>query len=314
MQSFLLRCARFALLLGVVAGACRAVNGTLLRYHLPVWSESPTILIAGDSHIAHGIDPSLIEGAVNVAQPAEPLVATYHKVALLVEAMPEVTTVVIGFAHHNLADYNDLKFAQDEWAHELFGRYYGIMDYGRVPDLPLNQRSLLRSRVRTLWTPNVHLLRDGWNALRHDGGNTHPYVGRFMALDYQRLESGLLSRTIQRHYSPDQPGDHISTLQLEYLERTVELLRDRQIEVVLLGTPTHDAYRAQVPTTFTEHFTAVCGELASREGVHCFDFTDALDDDRFFSDWDHLSRAGAERTTEMLRNDLSRRPAARVTQ
>lgn len=305
MRPFLLRCARFGLLLFVAAGTCRLVNGRLLESHRPGWSESPTVLIAGDSHIAHGIDPQQIEHAVNVAQPAEPLVATYHKVAALIEEAPELSTVVIGFAHHNLADYNDLKFARDEWAHELFGRYYGVMDFEEVEGLRLNQRSLFRTRVRTLWTPNLDLVHGGWRSFRGKSNDTPPYIGRYMALDYQRLDHGLLNRTIERHYSVDVPGNHISDLQLEYLDRLVNLLRSRGIEVVLVGTPTHDAYRAQVPEAFVERFEAACTDFESRAGVHCLDFTDALHEDRFFSDWDHLSRSGAERTSEMLRVSLA---------
>lgn len=84
----------------------------------------------------------------------------------------------------------------------------------------------------------------------------------------------------------------------EYLERLIQLGRERGLRVVLLSPPVHREYARLVPA----EYQTLVAEFARKHGVEHFAFEDlALGDQHFLPDGDHTNYAGAVLTTKRFR-------------
>lgn len=299
MKPFLRRLAGFALLLGVCTGAVRLTNQFLLRYHVPTWTSEARTVLAGDSHVQLGVDPSAFRGAVNIAQPSEPLVATAAKLEHLVQRMPKLETVVIGLGPHNLAAYNDQKFIDAEWSFEMADRYYGVLDPFET-GLDVGWDAVLLAETKHLWTPNLHLINDAIAVLRGSPRNEHPYIGDYHPLSDEQFEESAMDVIAARHFWVTAEGEVRSEVQGDHLRSAVELLVSRGIRVIALATPTTEEYRRAVPDELQRMFEAQCEELDRHPDVTCLDLSAEFQGLEFFRDWDHLSEAGAQKLSTRL--------------
>ena len=64
-------------------------------------------VLIGDSHIANGIDDSLLENTKNIAIGGEGLIYSLNKVKMLNENNEKLDTVYLGISYHTFSDYFD---------------------------------------------------------------------------------------------------------------------------------------------------------------------------------------------------------------
>ena len=81
------------------------------------------IIIAGDSHPQKSINPKMFNSATSITQTAEPYVSTFWKLKYLLQDI-QIDTLILGFSHHNLSAFNDLKFTNKTWSTEMYNRTY----------------------------------------------------------------------------------------------------------------------------------------------------------------------------------------------
>ena len=141
MKRFLKKATLFGAILVVYIAANLAVNWAIIRtLRLPL--KRADLLIAGDSHIQHALDPAAFPSAASVAQGAEPYPLTYWKLQRIFNTH-RPRTLVLGFSHHSLSAFNDVKFTHPKWATEMFKRSYLLHDFRTTPDIPYEQRVYL---------------------------------------------------------------------------------------------------------------------------------------------------------------------------
>ena len=100
-------------------------------------TKEAEILIIGDSHPRRCINPELLNNALNICQSAEPYLITFWKLKALIEKVkPE--KIIIGFAPHNISNFNDLKFSHKKWRLEMFKRSYLIQEFKLITNLEIN--------------------------------------------------------------------------------------------------------------------------------------------------------------------------------
>lgn len=304
MRRFLLRICSFSLFVAVLAVASRGTNQWLLRFQGPVWKDVPHTLVLGDSHVRVAIDPSMLPGARNVAQDAEPMMVTYLKMRRLLDVSPGVSTVVVGFGPHSLAPFNDAKFVSPDVAPEMGRRYYGLGPWWRISGIPLSLPCILTAETRYLWTPNRELVR---NLLLGLGGRPvpdPPFVGWYEALQGSNLTEESLEAVKTRHFGVDTISPPPSQVQEASLRRIVALARGRGLRVILVSTPTHPRYRESVPQSIRARFDQVWRELIRQPCVSGLDQSTWELSDGEYGDFDHVSATGAARVSAEVARHL----------
>jgi len=127
-----------------------ALNATLNYYLISnqkIDLGEPQVLIIGDSHPQRSINPKLFKRAQNIAQTAEPYISTYWKLKTIIKAH-KPDTILLGFAPHNISEFNDMKFSDEFWAGEMFRRIYPIAKFSEIKNkIPVNKKLYFQ----TLW-------------------------------------------------------------------------------------------------------------------------------------------------------------------
>lgn len=303
MTIFLRQLGRFAAGLTLYLGLGFAVNQWALHgppYRPP---EPPSVLIAGASHMRLGVNPAILGGAVNVAQNGEPYYLTLGKLRYLLDSLPEVETVLLGYSPHDLSTFNDHKLLDRRWAWTMFERFDGFVDWKSLDGVPIGRRELAASRVRNrlfISGPAVRAL-----VRRVEGRPAHyPFIGEYEAFEGSRLSPQNLAAVVERHFRVNGAPAEVSAISVEYLRRIVRLCQARGVELVLVTTPLHPSYRPLVPPTIAQAWRDLADSLAREPGVRVLDFTTLIDEDRYFANCDHLNTDGAALLSRRLRDLL----------
>ncbi|WP_279157961.1 DUF1574 family protein, partial [Parabacteroides goldsteinii] len=93
---------------------------------------------------------------------------------------------------------------------------------------------------------------------------------------------------------------------LKYLHKIIQFCEDKQIQLILVTTPTWHSYYEHLDKHQLDQLLSTAKELDNNhENVFYFNF---LKDDRFndndFKDGDHLSEEGAEKFTKILKDSI----------
>lgn len=109
--------------------------------------------------------------------------------------------------------------------------------------------------------------------------------------------------TIGLPFTP-QKGVHapINEKGINYLRRTIELCKARNIELVIMYPPAYKSFELELNPDFYSTAKRVCEE----EGVTIKDYRDIeiKNDHRFFRDQTHLNKAGADLFSLLVANDI----------
>lgn len=265
-------------------------NGVLLRFHLPVWTSPPTVLLAGDSHLAFSLDPDSIAGAVSLGRPSELLFLTEHKLDFLLDRSPAPGTVVLALAPQNISTRWQRHILVDAVGanHQTFADYYSVVPWDEVEaDFPRSLR--WRYAVRNVLTPNLHLWGDLIaHLVGREAARTHPWVGTFQSPDRNILTSTELDASIARHF-----GDGVADDAIAAARHIARSMRERGIELVVYCPPLRPEYRRRVPREILRAYESLLSELAAQEGVRVIDLRELRLPDPLWANYDHVNRDGS---------------------
>ena len=286
MKSFIDRLLKFTLFLLLFWGAIFAINVYRSTCTSCIDQESGIkYLFAGDSHIEKSMDDRLIEGSLNIAQPAENYPLTYYKLKKILKDQ-EFETVVIGFSPHNISSFNDLKF-ENHFSHEFYKRLYPIRFF-QTPEVErIDELDYLRNFMRHFF---LFPFADNCS-----------YIGAYE--NSKRNKMGNLDETIARHfYDKEDQAYKVSEECVSYLDSIISLCQEHQVELILADTPSHDDYLTQIPEDMMLNYEQLAEELRVK-GVRLF--TDPRQyADSMFLDFDHLNQWGAEYYAKELSREL----------
>jgi hypothetical protein len=276
MHAFLKKLALFLLLPLVYFMLMAGVNTYLRNQSGPDIGKS-SVLIAGDSFMQKAIDPKQLHQAQNISQTAEPYLITYWKLQkLLPIVMPD--TLILGFSHHNLAEFNDRKFADPHIAQELFERVGSIQHFSAVQQLDIDQ--FLRLQIwwkQYCFYPNT----------QH-----HLYVGAYENQPTVHLADSL--EAVQRHFYNNNQEDGLSELSVAYLDSIVQLCRMEDVYLILVASPVSDGYWRNMPKLYKDQFNLQEKRL-QQLGVPVWNFSTADYPASYFLNADHLNSMGSKR-------------------
>ncbi len=290
--------ARFLIYAAIVAALYFAYLGVVARvlnedrlYKVP---GNKTVLIIGDSHTAYGINDTLLEHAVNLSQPADVYLYTYHKLKKVLPLNPQIHTVIIGCGGHSIEQFMSKVFLKRYgFTKAKVQNYYHLLTPGELvyllgqsPDqvikgvigLPKLKTPYVAKILRSQ-TPTLDELKIGGYAYHDDTINFKKDLG-----DVARLEKNkedLLS------FWPWQIG---------YLHKAVDYCKSRNVKVIFVRTPEHKLYPRAIEPLFQKFLHDEFSDIP---------FVDYLKmelPDYGFADLDHLNYNGAMIFTDSFRH------------
>jgi hypothetical protein len=240
------------------------------------------ILIIGDSHPMRSVNPSLFKNAQNICQSAEPYVITYWKLkAVINEIKPD--TVLIGFAPHNISDFNDLKFSDKKWSHEMFERSYLIQDFRSLPDISIDYNSYYTFLFKKFCLfPRM---------------NHNYYIGGYTSSNKSNISN--VNSTIKRHFCFNDKPSNVSQTSIIYLDSIINLCISNNIIPILINTPVHSTYKTKIPDNIQKQFIIEMKKWGNK-GIKIINNNSTLCPDTYFFNSDHLNSFGSSYFTPIL--------------
>jgi len=289
MCKFLQHIYSFSVPLALCYGLNLLVN-MLVIFSGPSPMRNVRTLIAGDSHLQVSLDPSRFGAARNICQWGEPYIVTYWKLQSIFSGT-RLDTVILGFSHHNISGFNDMKFTDTKWSHEMFRRTYAIQHFTTLKGLDVDHVEFLRTCFRHLC---LYPSLNHWH-----------FIGSYAPVDRNDISD--FEATIEAHYSYRGHDAGISNVSIAYLDSIVQLCQHHRATLLLLGTPVHTEYHRRIPRHVRKRYSEEKRRLM-KQRIFVLDLADRIYDDSCYLNADHLNRKGAERFTsevvEMLNHAI----------
>ena len=267
------------------------------RMYLERNIDKAQVIITGSSHSYYGIKPQLLGApAFSIAYVSQDI---YYDTRILLKYLPQAKSaklVIVPISYSTLE--NMLEDSPEAWRTSYYYRFWDIphastrfrfADHSFIALYgPQQARSFLWSGVPTV----------GPEAMDESGGtaglgNPNPAT----VTD--------ASATIKRHNAGMKV--EYATQNRKYLEELFAALKARGIQIVIVTTPTFHSYYDNLNPTAYGLMQQEIDELRAKYGL---EYRNYLKDSRFtledFSDSDHLSTAGAEKFSQILRDEVVR--------
>lgn len=243
----------------------------------------------GDSHVQYAVNDHLLPNGINLAQDSESFIFSFYKLHAILENNPGIGKIYLGFGYHSLSSYYD-DYIDGKFSKDIAARYFFILpDKEKAYFLNQNsrERGVFFSRIfsnsfKTLFVKPTNLSFLG------------KYQNPFKSTSASR--GSMDKRAIQQYYLNDTIRS-FSKVNIDYLQKIIELCKIKNVELVILNTPLHPYYKNKIPARFIDMYR----ELVNKNGLRVIDFSSLiLSDSCFIPDGDHVSEKGATLTTTYL--------------
>ncbi len=250
--------------------------------------ENTSILVAGDSHPQRAINPKLLRSASSITQSAEPYVLTYWKLKYFLKRI-EVDTLLLGYAHHNISEFNDIKLSHNLWSWEMFKRTYLI----------LNPRDLVKFNFDYSDFIEIYFFKAGLYPKK----SKQIFQGRYKNNDRNDLNNK--DEGLERHYYIDGELAKVSELSILYLNKILKLCEEYNIVPILLATPVHEYYFTNIPEHMKERFELEKTKFIE-QNITVYDLTTTYYPEEEYMNMDHINIKGSKRIATWLNNKFSK--------
>lgn len=241
-----------------------------------------SFIILGDSHPMRGLNPEKFENAVNISQFAEPYIVTYWKLQNILDHN-FIDTILLGFAPHNIAAFNDYKFLDETWAYEMFKRSYSLKGFNDFNIGEINNRVYYKVLLNEMCLyprmNHIHYLGKYSNSKKSNVLNWKGPITRHFFYDGIDIEESSISHTA-----------------IDYLDSIRTLCADNNISLILVNAPVHKSYLKNIPPYNMDEYQKLKTSLDLQKTI-ILDHSENNYPDSFFFNPDHLNAYGAEQFT-----------------
>lgn len=240
------------------------------------------VLIVGDSHPQTSLNPEYFNDAQNISQLAEPYILTYWKLKSIFKSyIPD--TLIIGFAPHNISQFNDLKFSDQKWSGEMFRRSYPIQEFYKISGIIDIDYKLF---YKTFWKQTAFFPKR----------NHINYIGTYSNTNTSNIKDW--KTAIERHYYQNGIQLGVSELAVNYFDSIVNLANSKKTKLIMVSNPVHEQYLKNIPVSIMEKYI----ELTNKYSMNHIVFNKTMDKypDSLYLNSDHLNEMGAKKFTEEL--------------
>jgi len=263
----------------IIAFGTIALTNFLIIFISKAPLPQTNVLIAGDSHTQCSLNPKLFKSAVNISQSAEPYVITFWKLKYILDNnKPDV--LLLGFGHHNISAFNDIKFKNKIWSSELFRRTYTIQKFRNLKQIEIDYFGYYKILFK-----NIFLLphRKHFNFIGHYSNSTDSNLAD-------------LKSAIERHYYNKKNELPVSEISIAYLDSIVQICNKNKINLVLINSPVHKVYYDNIPDIIKDRYNSEKKRLINME-IPVFDYSNMFYEDSLYLNADHINEKGAAKFT-----------------
>jgi hypothetical protein len=243
-----------------------------------------TTIFIGDSHLRYTVDDSKIKNSVNLAVESEPYYYSYLKLQRYLGLNKQIKQVFLGYSYHNLSNYFDGEVINNKHLYKVSSRYFFILPLSEQINYLLWNSDSVGSYLKTAII----------NTDKKFEGFVNGHVDDFAkktAMDI-RLES---------QFYTNGKLNHFSTFNLTYLKKIIILCKAENVDLILLNTPIHPYFRNKIPNEYVNKYN----EIIKLGNLKIIDLSSLpLTYDCYFVDGDHVSRKGANITSEEIQKIL----------
>ena len=287
MNKFIIHTIFFLLGITIIFSINWSINYLIItKSDIPI--KKSKILIIGDSHPSRGVNPEILENAINVCQSAEPYIITFWKLKkIITKAQPE--KVIIGFSPHNISNFNDFKFNNERWQLEMFKRSYLIEEFRSINKIKIDfkQYYIFLFKQLCLFPKQNHIY----------------YIGNHEKSDHSNLSGS--QKTINKHYYFNNQKPEISETSISYLDSIINLCIKRQITPILINTPLHISYKEKIPGIIQERYNKEILRFRN-QGVKIYTDSITIYKKENFYNSDHLNNSGAKIFSKKLNQAIQK--------
>ena len=248
-------------------------------------------IYAGDSHIQCAVIDSLMKNGRNISKTSESYYFTYYKLKKILEINPDIRRVYLGASYHNLSDHYDRYISGENTSFVSTKYFYLLPPEKQLQVMGWSVHDFPRFLRGIIFFSYTYIIKKS----PYDFGG---YSNFFFetAADKKAMDK----RIKLQYHSKDRMSEY-STVNIEYYFKIITMCREKNVELILLNTPLHGYFRAQVPKFFIERFNNITDSL----NLRVLDFSNlTLSDSCFTPDGDHLTVKGAKLiTAEIIRQD-----------
>jgi hypothetical protein len=275
-------------LLFIVVGGAIFIS-TKASFKLP---KDKNILIIGDSYTEWAIDDSIFPRSINVSQGGTAYLYTYCKLKKFLSGNSHIDTVLLSFHYLPFTkEVEDKWMFQGEFIASKIPKYFNLMGKDEFL-ICFNNETFIKS---VLQIPIINV-RAILKFLRAGSiSYTDLYIG-----GYHRDDRYKLQEDINRHTKvlKSQQSEILSEHQRDYLLKIVELCKTKQVELILINTPTYNAQKYESTDKLNDFYDTYL------KGTKYRDYSGYSLPDSCYYDIGHLNYKGAEIFSSHLRDSL----------
>jgi len=243
-------------------------------------------LIAGDSHLKTAINANVIPKTISCALVDESYYYTFYKIKTLVKEKSNISSLYLGFGHHNLSPMND----------EITeGSYFNAAKFFYI--LPFREKlrvSFWNFNDFRLFTKNTIIF--GVKTIL----NTPAFTGGFENSINKHASKDIMDKRVAKIFG-SYPSASYSYYNLSYLDSIIYFVNQKDIKLYGVNTPIHNYYKSKIPDTYISKYS----EIIKSKHLNVIDFEDInLNEAYFMPDGDHVNSKGAKLVTQAFKKEI----------
>lgn len=285
---FFKRLVLFALIFAGVAILIPGTAGLKMKSHKFNLPDRQTILFIGDSHIAQGVDDSVIPGAFNSSVSADSYLTAFLRLKLIIRDNPQIHTVFLGVSPYSISQGSDETIFRPSLVAMKVPYYAPHFEKEEV--LAYLKRTP-KDFFRSIFLSPTNYLRKS----KLQNKKYFKKLGDFNPRPFKSLEKAIANtQTLEK---PHSWGNYY---ELTYLKKICALCKNSNVDLIFLNTPIYNAeqyldipyYYATLKNSFSE--------------IECWDYMNLSVPDEYREDINHLNEQGARFFAQILAERIKR--------
>ena len=267
----------------------------LVNTNYKIKSDKSTIFI-GDSHIENAINDSIIPHSKNMGSNSEFFYFSYYKLKQLLKDNPTIKQVYLCFSFHSLSSYYDDAVISGEYSPFIASRYYFSFPIKEQIRLIYWNKNNLPFFIKTVIKTGIKQSLE--NEFR-------PFIGSFSNNfnETNAIDSIMDNRLLHIYYENDRLKS-FSEINIHYFNEIIKLCKKEGVDFTVVNTPINEYLLKKIPNKYKNKLN----ELVKTNQLNYIDLSNLeLSDNCFFSDGDHVSSLGAEKTSLKLKEIIDKR-------
>jgi hypothetical protein len=247
------------------------------------------ILIVGDSHNEDAINDDIFSRAVNVAQGGTAYLYSYCKIRKFLNENKHIDTILLSF--HSVSLIGDGGIFREENMADRIPCYLTLFDKDDISVFLHKKRTLISAVFNLPYKLAFKfIIRKGSISYKDLG------IGEYYKLDRYKLQEDIA----RNKNKPTTQETDIVSYQKEYLLKTVDLCKSKNVELILINPPTYKPKIYGKIDKVNDYYTTYFS------GIKYLDYSAFPLADSCYADIGHLNYKGAEIFSKYLQENFNR--------